>query len=131
MTEASNTQSFMEKLKALRVAYNEMRDNSNFFTSKFKEFDCTKVEDALVYRIRLEDGTGDGKYVRIVDRGPGKLSGDILRLKRNIPIEIQGHFEIVGDEIRDVEPECIPLFDELEDDSQDVTEALNSSYCRS
>jgi serine/threonine protein kinase len=59
--------------------------------------------------------------VRIFDV-PGRLSGDILRIKRNLP-PVAGHYEIDGDEIRPLD-RCLEYPDAIGDDSEDVSDLL-------
>ncbi len=46
----------------------------------------------------FEDGTDLGQCIRLYDI-PGTLSGDILRLRRHLPV-VSGHFEVDGDIVR-------------------------------
>jgi hypothetical protein len=59
--------------------------------------------------------------VRIFDV-PGTLSGDILRLYRNLPLS-SGHFEIDGDNVRPLK--CCLEYPKPEDDYEDVSELLS------
>lgn len=54
---------------------------------------------------------------------PGTLSGDILRLHRNLPA-MSGHFEVDGDDIRPLDC-CLKHPEVIEDDSEDVTELIS------
>ncbi|KAF2240267.1 hypothetical protein BU26DRAFT_536001 [Trematosphaeria pertusa] len=71
-----------------------------------------------------EDGTDTekGQCVRIWDV-PGTLSGDILRLRRNLP-QRKCHFEIDGDTIRAL-PEYLEPREPI-DDSEDISELVAS-----
>jgi hypothetical protein len=68
-----------------------------------------------------EDGTECGQSVRIFDV-PGTLSGDILRLHRNLPL-LSGHSEIDGDHVRPLS-QCLDYPEIPEDDSEDLTELV-------
>ncbi|KAI0856185.1 kinase-like domain-containing protein [Xylaria cubensis] len=70
----------------------------------------------------FDDGTKYGQCVRVFDV-PGTLSGDILRLYRNLP-PMQGHFEIDGNDIRPLN-HCLDHPELVEDDSEDVSELLS------
>lgn len=71
----------------------------------------------------FDDGTEHDQYVRIFDV-PGTLSGDILRLNRNLP-PLSGQFEIDGDEIRQLD-HCLEYPDIIENDSEDVSEIVSN-----
>ncbi|PQK16688.1 hypothetical protein BB8028_0006g10070 [Beauveria bassiana] len=71
---------------------------------------------------QYKDGTKHGQCVRIFDV-PGTLSGDILRLHRNLPA-MSGHFEVDGDDIRPLDC-CLKHPEVVEDDSEDVTELIS------
>ncbi|OAA82610.1 Protein kinase-like domain protein [Akanthomyces lecanii RCEF 1005] len=64
-----------------------------------------------------------GQCVRIVDV-PGTLSGDILRLRQQLP-EKPGHFEVDGNDIRELD-HCLPHPDFVGDDSENVSEVMAS-----
>ncbi|KAK3380743.1 hypothetical protein B0T24DRAFT_655964 [Lasiosphaeria ovina] len=69
----------------------------------------------------FEDSSEFSRYVRLFDI-PGTLSGDILRLERNLPL-VPGHFEIEGDVARTLErcPDYPPL---VKDDFDDVNDLV-------
>jgi serine/threonine protein kinase len=69
----------------------------------------------------FEDGTELGQCVRILDV-PGTLSGDILRLCRQLP-SVSGHCEIDGDNIRPLD-HCLKHPKLEEGDSEDVSELV-------
>ncbi|KAK0636447.1 kinase-like domain-containing protein [Bombardia bombarda] len=69
----------------------------------------------------FNDGTKYGQCVRIFDV-LGTLSGDILRLYRNLP-PLSGHFEIDGDDIRALNC-CLEHPEPIEDDFEDVSELV-------
>ncbi|KAI0099939.1 kinase-like protein [Nemania sp. FL0031] len=70
----------------------------------------------------FEDGTKFGQCVRVFDV-PGTLSGDILRLDRNLPLR-EDHFEVDGDDIRPLD-RCLEHPKKPEDDSEDVSELVS------
>lgn len=61
------------------------------------ELDLQRVEKSYV-TYWFDEGTNDGQCVLIYDV-PDTLSGDILRLDRNLP-PLRGHSEIDGDDMR-------------------------------
>ncbi|KAJ3571142.1 hypothetical protein NP233_g3948 [Leucocoprinus birnbaumii] len=63
----------------------------------------------------LEIWYANGLYVKIRDV-PGSLSGDILRLRVNVP-PLNGHSEIIGDDIVDIAYKDIPAEDDDEEDT--------------
>ncbi|KAJ5159102.1 uncharacterized protein N7500_008753 [Penicillium coprophilum] len=67
-----------------------------------------------------QDEAAFGTFVRLVYI-PGSLSGDILRLRRDLPL-IKGHFEINGDVIRQITNPPQPP--NREEDSEDLTPIL-------
>ncbi|PTB72751.1 hypothetical protein M440DRAFT_1433532 [Trichoderma longibrachiatum ATCC 18648] len=69
----------------------------------------------------FDDGTRCGQCVRIFDV-PHTLSGDILRLRRNVPSRL-GHFEIDGSDIRPLD-RCLEHPEPVVDDSEDVSDLL-------
>ncbi|KAF1963567.1 hypothetical protein CC80DRAFT_587949 [Byssothecium circinans] len=115
---------FSDQVKQARSRYQELRARTNL---------CNGVIDAV---IRQQDGrkfmiywykdgtnTEKGQCVRIWDV-PGTLSGDILRLRRNLP-QMKGHFEIDGDTIRPL-PEYLEQPPEPIDDSEDTSDLVAS-----
>ncbi|KAK4133817.1 hypothetical protein BT67DRAFT_456580 [Trichocladium antarcticum] len=79
---------FGQEVPRLRVEYQRRRQASNLYPPAGQP----------------EDSTPLGRYVRLFDL-PGTLSGDILRLNRDLP-SLPGHFEIEGDVIRPLEISC-------------------------
>ncbi|KAK3393414.1 hypothetical protein B0H63DRAFT_498613 [Podospora didyma] len=101
---ASNTNAvFNQEVTRLRADYQRKRDATNLFPPAGQPF---------------EDG---GRYVRL-SHISGALSGDILRIERNLP-SIEGHFEIAGDVVCILEqcPDHPPLID---DDFEDVSDLV-------
>ena len=72
--------------------------------------------------IWCEDGNEEvSRYVRLFDL-PGTLSGDILRLDRDLPA-LSGHFEIEGDVIRPLDSHPSPP-EPLEDDTENTADLV-------
>ncbi|KAJ5876462.1 uncharacterized protein N7529_002046 [Penicillium soppii] len=70
------------------------------------------------------DSAGDRRCIRLADI-PGTISGDILRLKQNLPDSVDhGDHEIIGDKVRPIlNPPPPP---ELDDDSEELDTILAS-----
>jgi hypothetical protein len=97
-----------------------LREKSNLFDRYVIDVATERVQGRDPEIFWFEDGTPLGQYVRLVNIC-GTLSGDILRLRRNLP-QHQGHFEVDGDTIRPIEnPHRHPQRD---DDTEDVSAAL-------
>lgn len=119
---------FGEKVLALRAEYEQMRDRSNLFPpngrqvlGQFRKF----IEGRWIEEFWIQDGTSFGQCVRLVDI-PSTLSGDILRLHRDLP-PLEGHTEIDGNTIRKIERPQHPTEDdeEEEDDSEDISAVVS------
>lgn len=115
---------FGKEVLRLRVKYQRRRQASNLCPPAGQpvlDMELTHGETPIT-SIWYEDGTPLGRYVRLFDL-PGTLSGDILRLNRNLP-SVPGHFEIKGDVIRPLEIRPNPPHP-LEDDSEDTTDLIS------
>lgn len=122
----SQDDSFTSIVESLRSNYRRLRNHTNLCPPSGKlayEFVLERRDGHLVRGTWYEDEndeTGFGTFVQLVDI-PGTLSGDILRLHKNLP-SIEGHFEIDGNVIQKItNPPQPPVF---EDDSEDLTEML-------
>ncbi|KAJ5833606.1 hypothetical protein N7474_001917 [Penicillium riverlandense] len=110
----------------LRTNYLALRNRSNLCPpwGKFAyEVLSERVGGRKVESFWYEDEQDEavfGTFVRLVDI-PGTLSGDILRLLKDLP-SIEGHFEIDGDIIRQIANPPKPP--NREDDSEDLTPIL-------
>ncbi|KAM3497095.1 hypothetical protein MY10362_009539 [Beauveria mimosiformis] len=98
---------FSKKVRRLRANYEQRRLATNLFPPSGQPVLELHLErgDKSSMTFWYDDGTKHGQCVRIFDV-PGTLSGDILRLHRNLPAT-SGHFEVD------------------EDDSEDVTELIS------
>ena len=99
---------FMEQVRRPRAVYMEKRDSTNLVPPNGRPvFDqSVEVVDGTVYSIYWYDSDAysqdQNQYqcIRLADI-PGTLSGDVLRLERNLPtLEATRDFEIIGDQIR-------------------------------
>ncbi|KAK3376201.1 kinase-like domain-containing protein [Lasiosphaeria ovina] len=106
---------FMVAVRRLRAAYQELRDATNL------------VPPGGQYVVWNDMDTVDGENCRIIRLAdiPGSLSGDVLRLKRNLPpLDAEGDYIIVGNGVYYLpNPPPFPRFD---NDSEDVSAALAS-----
>lgn len=117
---------FSSEVLRLRAEYEHRRVTTNLYPPAgrpFLELDVHfSSEPSKSYMTYwFEDGTETGQCVRIFNV-PGTLSGDILRITRNLP-PLTGHAEIDGDEIRPLD-KAYDLPEELEDDSENAAELL-------
>lgn len=114
---------FSQEVARLRAEYQAKRQKSNAFPPAGRPIlDMELVPgDKPAVGIWYEDGTQLGQYVRLFDI-PGTLSGDILRLERQLPA-VNGHFEIEGDVIRSLD-QCPNHPIEPEDDFEDVSDLI-------
>src|SRR4051812_28700676 len=98
--ESQADDSFSNEVLRLRTEYEHRRVATNLYPPTgrpFVEVDLHRGDKSYMTNW-IEDGTKYGQCVRIFDV-PGTLSGDILRLNRNLP-PMTGHFEIDGNDIR-------------------------------
>ncbi|KAI5855032.1 kinase-like protein [Durotheca rogersii] len=124
MTSQANDP-FSKEVLRLRAEYEHRRVTTNLYPPggrSLLELELRRGDKSYM-TYWFDDGTTYGQCVRIFDV-PGTLSGDILRLYRNLP-PVSGHFEIDGDDIRPLDrpfehPELI------EDDSEDVSELVST-----
>ncbi|KAM0669241.1 hypothetical protein MY8738_003957 [Beauveria namnaoensis] len=115
---------FSKQVRRLRADYEQRRLATNLFPPSGLPVLELHLErgDKSFMTFWYEDGTKHGQCVRIFDV-PGTLSGDILRLHRNLPA-MSGHFEVDGDDIRPLHC-CLKHPEVIEDDSEDVTELIS------
>jgi hypothetical protein len=110
---------FVQKVQDLREKYRLLREKHNIFG-----FGDPIIEDRFTERKNGRDielyWLSTGQHIRLVDI-PNTLSGDILRLKQDLPV-IEGSFEINGDEIHVIE--VAPLPPDPDDDSEDISDEL-------
>lgn len=91
--------SFSEQVIQLRSDYQLRRENTNIARPVIDLKSVSGQKPSVVYW--YENGTEQGQCVRLNDV-PGTLSGDILRLRRNLPSR-SDHFEVDGDEVRSLD----------------------------
>ena len=114
---------FRQEVSRLRAEYRSKRQRSSPFPpvgQPILDMEYMRGKTPFM-RFWFDDGTELGQYVQLFHL-PGTLSGDILRLERNLP-QKQCHFEIKGDVIRTLEIcPAHPL--PIEDDFEDVTDLV-------
>jgi hypothetical protein len=91
-----------QQILALRAKYHSARDKHNLYGNgpnahRIEERDEERINGRHTSMFWLSSG----KHIRLVDV-PDSLSGDILRPQKDLP-DIDGSFEIDGDEIRQIE----------------------------
>lgn len=109
----SSSDHFSHEVIRLRTNYQDKRQRSNLFPPTglpILDMEIVPGERPSM-RFWHDDGTEVGRFVHLFDI-PGKLSGQILRMERNLP-PVGGHFEIEGDHFRRLEtwpspPQPIP-----------------------
>jgi hypothetical protein len=123
-SESFTEDTFSDQVIRLRTEYQRKRQKSNLFPPAGPPIlDVELVPGEKPYvGYWCEDGSEAGRYIRLYDI-PGALSGDILRLERDLP-PVSGHFEIEGDVIRSLDkcPDFPPL---VEDDFEDVEDLVS------
>jgi Protein kinase domain len=126
MTQTSPKDAFTKEVHRLRADYEIRREWTNLVppTGRPVIDQSVDVVDGVVYHTYwYEDDTPQGQCIRLADM-PGTLSGDILRLQRNLPV-LNGDHEIIGDQIHPLEHATPPPSD-LDDDSEDLSAVLAS-----
>jgi serine/threonine protein kinase len=116
--------SFSKEVLRFRAEYEHRRVTTNLYPPGGRpllELDLQRGDKSYM-TYWFDNGTKYGQCVRIFDV-PGTLSGDILRLHRNLP-PLLGHFEIDGDDIRPLNC-CLEHPELIEDDSEDVNEPVS------
>ena len=132
-SQPSPQDAFMVQVRRLRDVYEKKRDSTNLLSPNGSSvFDqSVDVIDGTVYPTcwNENDDYAQGvqdqyQCIRVADI-PGTLSGDILRLERNLPtLNATGNFEIIGDEVRPFTHAPPPP--DNDDDFEDVNTALGS-----
>lgn len=115
---------FSKEVLRLRAEYEHRRVNTNLSPPGGRSLLELELQrgDKSYMTYWFVDGTELGQCVRVFDV-PGTLSGDILRLHRNLPPK-QGHFQIDGNVIRHLD-RCLEHPEPYEDDSEDVSELVS------
>jgi hypothetical protein len=123
-TESQGDDSFGKEVLRLRAEFEHRRVTTNLYPPGGRlSLDMELYRGDKSYMTYwFDDGTEYGQCVRIFD-GPGTLSGDILRLHRNLP-PMSGHFEIDGDDIHPLD-RCLEHPPLLEDDSEDISDLVS------
>ncbi|KAI9771509.1 MAG: hypothetical protein M1840_002129 [Geoglossum simile] len=101
MSQTVPNDAFAQAVSHLRADYQNVRDSTRLVPPAGRpvvEQSIDVVEDLVYHTYWYEDGSPQGQCIRLADI-PGTLSGDILRLRRDLPI-LDGDHEIIGDQIR-------------------------------
>lgn len=128
----SEQDAFSQEVQRLRAIYQEQRNTCNLVPPAGRSVldVADEVIDGVVYltywyKIEDTDQNVEERHhaVRFADI-PGTLSGDILRMKRSIPVlDTSLDYDIVGDEVRPLH--TVPLLPVAEeDDAEDTNEML-------
>ncbi|KAJ5591876.1 uncharacterized protein N7459_002245 [Penicillium hispanicum] len=115
---------FSREVLRVRAEYEHRRVTTNLYPPSGRpilELDLQRGDKSYM-TYWFDDGTKYGQCVRVFDV-PGTLSGDILRLRRNLP-PMSGHFEIDGNDVRPLD-HCLEHSWLIEDDSEDVSELVS------
>ncbi|KAM3517016.1 hypothetical protein NHJ13051_009369 [Beauveria bassiana] len=119
----SSDDHFSQEVIRLRANYQDKRQRSNLFPPTglpILDMELVRGERPSM-RFWHDDGTEVGRFVHLFDI-PGKLSGQILRLERNLP-PVGGHFEIEGDVLRSLE-KCPNPPQPIQDDFEDIEDLV-------
>lgn len=118
---------FLDEIQALRADYEQRRETSNLVPPAGRpvwDIDIRDIDGTVQYSYWYEIGSEKKEdhvnlqCIRLSDL-PGTLSGDILRLKRNLPaLDPKHSYEIRGDEIRVLPTSPAPP--DSNDDSEDI-----------
>ncbi len=116
---------FSSQVVQLRSAYQQLRTNSNLFPPTGRPIVDVQVvageKPSVIYWYENGDGNERGQCVRLYDI-PGTLSGDILRLRRDLP-SVLGDFEIDGHVVRPLDAYLEPR-EPPKDDFEDVSDLI-------
>ncbi|KAI2463227.1 kinase-like domain-containing protein [Annulohypoxylon bovei var. microspora] len=127
MSQTVPNDDFAQAVSHLRADYQKVRDGTRLVppAGRLVIEQSIDVVGSLVYHTYwYNDGSPQGQCIRLADI-PGTLSGDILRLRQDLPI-LDGDHEIVGDQIRRFEdaPKPPPLCDDTSGDLAAVLASL-------
>lgn len=116
MTEIVSDEQFRAEQQLLWNEDMKLKDASNLFQG----LEDLKQETSVLH-LWYDSPSGE-LYVRIHDV-PGTLSGDILRLKANLP-PLTNHSMIEGDDTLSIPFQNRPLYDPKEEDATDIVSQL-------
>jgi hypothetical protein len=124
----------MQEVVRLRAVYQEQRDSTNLVPPAGRAVSGCSVDVVhgivrYAYWYDCDDDTPRAQkqhQVILLADIPGTCSGDIVRLKRNLPtLNSKLSYEIIGDEIRQIGQ--APLLPSEEDDDSDDNESINKA----
>ncbi|KAI9698044.1 MAG: hypothetical protein M1836_004397 [Candelina mexicana] len=128
MSQIVPNDDFVQAVSELRANYQKARDSTRLVPPAgwpVIDHSIDVVGNIVHHTYWYEDGSPHGQRIRLADI-PGTLSGDILRLRRDLPI-LDGNHEIIGNQIcrsEDV-PKPQPTFEDTEC-SEDLATTLDS-----
>ena len=126
-SEPVREEDFAKEVQRLRAEYGKALKNSRLCPPaglSVKEFNMDVIRDIEYHVFRYEDGTSRGQCIRIADL-PGTLSGDILRLRQELPT-LTGDHEIVGNGVNPLKgPVARMPRRRSQGDSDDITTVLS------
>lgn len=120
MAPSTSEEEFAKIVQQYRSNYIQLRQNTSL--QRYNNISREKHPRPVV-TFWLDNGADEDQCVRLFNI-PGTLSGEILRLRKQLP-DITGHYEIEGDEIRELEAPLQPP-EEEEDDSEDTTDIVST-----
>ncbi|KAI4173799.1 MAG: hypothetical protein LQ343_002734 [Gyalolechia ehrenbergii] len=126
-TSIERDEHFVQAVSQLRANYQRVRDRARLVPPAGRPVIDQSVDvvgEVVHHAYWYEDGSSHGQCIRLADI-PGTLSGDILRLRRDLPV-LDGDHEITGDQIRRLEyaPEPPPVFDDPPEDLAGILDLL-------
>ncbi|KAI9726556.1 MAG: hypothetical protein M1834_008998 [Cirrosporium novae-zelandiae] len=117
---------FTKEVHRLRAEYMELRETTHLVPPAGRsviEQSVDMIENVMYHTYWYDDGRPQGQCIQLADL-PGTLSGDILRLRQDLPL-LNGDYKIVGNYISQLEN--VPKLPEpYEDDSENLSTILSS-----
>ena len=139
MSQTAPEDRFTQEVRRLREDYQRKRDETNLLSSAGRSIVDLSLDwmNGVVCYTYWYEHEDDGKdldskdggsqdrcqCIRLADKS-GTLSGDILRLEKNLPASVRkGNYEIMGDQIRPLD--TVPAPPDSADDSEDLGPLLD------
>ncbi|KAL8825626.1 MAG: hypothetical protein Q9170_007721 [Blastenia crenularia] len=122
LTESEDN--FAQAVSQYRADYQKVRDQARLAGRPMIDQTIDVVGDVVYYTYWYEDGSPHGQCIRLADI-PGTLSGDIMRLRQDLPI-LHGNYEIIGDRIDPLNdaPNPSPAPDDAQEDLTALLDSL-------
>ncbi|ESZ94317.1 hypothetical protein SBOR_5313 [Sclerotinia borealis F-4128] len=128
MTDARSENTFDEDIQRLRAAYEQKRNSTNLVPPIGRpnwDISIDVVDGTVIYTYWFELDDNKLQCIRLADI-PDTLSGDILRLNRNLPTSIwnsRNNYEIIGDKVTELNNAPSPP--DFEPDDEDITSEIS------